>query len=324
MADIPILSLEEHFLDPVTRTAETGPDHFAHFPAPILDKLSSLGTSRLASMTDAGVALQVLSHVPSDPTPEVAAATNDRLAQSIAAAPNRLAGFATLPLCDPDAAAAELERCVKGLGFAGALIDAHHRGRTYDDKVYWPVFEAAQALGCVVYIHPAFPAEGAWAKHYEGNYGEDVALALGAFGLGWHSETALAFLKMFAAGLFEEFPRLKIVLGHMGEGLPFFLDRIYKAAARWGRRRSLEEVWNDNVWVTTSGIFSLAPFSCLLQTTKIERILFSIDYPFSENQLGRDFLIKIGQSGLVTRDQLEGIAYKHAEALLKLEITKVK
>lgn len=322
MADIPILALEEHFLDRVTHASQTGPDHFANFPAPLMDKLSNVGPDRLASMSKASIALQVISHTPVDPTSTLAVATNDRLATSIAAAPNRLAGFATLPLCDPQAAAEELQRCVKTLGFAGALVDAHHRGRTYDDRQYWPIFAAAQALDCVVYVHPAFPAEGAWAEHYDGNYGKDVALALGAFGLGWHSETALAFLKMFAAGLFDEFPRLKIVLGHMGEGLPFFLERIYKAAARWGRRRSLEEVWNDNVWVTTSGIFSLAPFSCLLQTTKIERILFSIDYPFSENQLGRDFLIKIQKSGLVTRDQLEGIAYRHAEALLKLKITR--
>ncbi|PWN18183.1 putative 2-amino-3-carboxymuconate-6-semialdehyde decarboxylase [Microstroma glucosiphilum] len=322
MADIPILSLEEHFLDPVTRNSQTGPDHFANFPAPTMDKLGSLGSTRLASMSSAGVALQVLSHVPLDPTPEVAGATNDRLAAAIAAHPTRFAGFATLPLCDPHAAADELKRCVQTLGFAGALVDAHHRGRTYDDKDYWPVFEAAQSLDCVVYVHPAFPAEGAWAEHYEGNYGKDVAMALGAFGLGWHSETALAFLKMFAAGLFEEFPRIKVVLGHMGEGLPFFLDRIYKAAARWGRQRSLEEVWNENVWVTTSGIFSLAPLSCLLQTTKIGRILFSVDYPFSENQLGRDFLVKMQKSGLLTKDELEGIAYRHAETLLKLKIAR--
>lgn len=154
---------------------------------------------------------------------------------------------------------------------------------------------------------------------YKGNYDQGVADALSAYGWGWHVSTGLHILKLFASGLFDRYPKIKIVIGHMGELLPFQLGRIFPQSARWGTfQRSLKEVWDENIWITTSGMFSLAPLACLLRTTKIERILFSVDYPFSENETGRKFIEEIKQSGLVKEEELEMIAHRNAEILLKL------
>ena len=148
----------------------------------------------------------------------------------------------------PLEAASELERCVRKHGFVGALVDNHVHGQFYNDERFWPIFEKAQGLDVAIYIHPSF-ASDIMLEHYKGNYDDKVALALSAFGWGWHSETVLHILRLFASGLFDLFPRLKILIGHMGELLPFQLDRCIVASERWGRKdRGLREVWRNNIW----------------------------------------------------------------------------
>jgi predicted TIM-barrel fold metal-dependent hydrolase len=157
-------------------------------------------------------------------------------------------------------------------------------------------------------------------EHYKGNYDDSVALALSAFGWGWHAETGHHVLRLFASGLFDKYPKLKIIIGHMGELLPFQIDRIAGRAKRWGNReRDLMEVWKNNIWITTSGMFSLAPLACLLQTTTIDHVLYSVDYPFSSNETGMKFFEEIKKSGLISADDLDKFAFKNAEVLLKVK-----
>ncbi len=318
----PLITLEEHFASQtVITSSDEAKAHYAHFPSHILDKLTDLDQTRVADLDKGHVSLQIVSHGPGNVGTGVCTKVNDDLAAAIQRNPTRLAGFAMLPMREPDAAAAELERCVKTHGFVGALIENHLDGVFYDAESFWPVFARAQDLDVPLYIHPTF-ASDSMVEHYKGNYPDSVALALSAFGWGWHAETGHHILRLFAAGVFDRFPKLKIITGHMGEMLPFQLDRCIGVSERWGaKQRGLREVWRENIWVTTSGMFSLTPLKCLLQTMPIDHVLYSVDYPFSPNEKGFDFLNEIEKSGLIAGDDLDLFAYKNAENLLRVTAT---
>ncbi|KAI9646288.1 hypothetical protein NHQ30_005729 [Ciborinia camelliae] len=327
---LPLITLEEHYLSSAVLAAQQAsgtPDPFAGFPAQILRKLKSLDDERIKDMNDGNVSLQILSHGPMDHAPpQLCQQINDELAAAISQNPSRLKGFATLPMRFPSAAAQELDRCIHKLGFVGALIDNHLDGEFYDDEKFWCVFETACRLDVPIYIHPNFTSEKDMGR-YRGNYAEDIAQALGNWGLGWHFDTGLHFLRLYASGLFDRFPTLKIVLGHMGELLPFNLERIFKVAKRWGRQRGLEIVWEENLWITTSGMFSLAPLACLVQTKGREKILYSVDYPFSGNELGREFVERVVKSGLFGEEnskEMRGFAFENAERLLGVKVADQK
>ncbi|KAJ5609095.1 metal-dependent hydrolase [Penicillium herquei] len=314
----PLITLEEHYVSPHTRAAQEH-DEFAAFPHDLVRKLNSLDEERVQDLDRGNVSLQIISHGPGDMPASICTAANDDLASAISKYPNRLAGFALLPVSNPTAAADELERCVRNLGFVGALVDTHINGEFYDDEKFWVMFEKAQELDVPIYIHPSWAADSAM-DHYRGNYDESVAVALSAYGWGWHSDTALHILKLYASGLFDRFPTLKIIIGHMGEMLPFQLERVFGVSARWGRKRSFQEVWRENIWITTSGMFSLPPLACLLQTMSIDHVLYSVDYPFSSNEKGLEFFKEIEKSGLIGGEDLEKFAYRNAEQLLRVQV----
>ncbi|EON97566.1 putative 2-amino-3-carboxymuconate-6-semialdehyde decarboxylase protein [Phaeoacremonium minimum UCRPA7] len=317
---LPLITLEEHFSSPkVLESSKSLGALYNNFPPFILSKLNSLGDERIQDLDRGHVTLQVVSHGPGEASPSVCTAANDDLAAAVSKNPTRLAGFAMLALSEPAAAARELKRCVQELGFVGALVENHARGHFYDDERFWPVFETAQELDVPIYIHPCFPPEN-MVDYYKGNYDDSVALTLSAFGWAWHSETGLHILRLFASGLFDRFPRLKIIIGHMGELLPFQLDRVISGSQRWAKReRGLREVWRENIWVTTSGMFTLPPLACLLQTTSIDHVLYSVDYPFSTNETGLAFVEEIEKSGLIVGEYLEKFAFKNAENLLRVK-----
>lgn len=283
----------------------------------MVTKLRSLGDERIQDLDNGNVSLQVISHSPGTRSPAVCSAANDELASAISKYPTRMAGFATLPMSDPEAAAKEIERCVRDMGFVGALVDNHAEGQFYDDERFWTVFEKANELDVPIYIHPTYAADS-MMEHYKGNYDDRIAIALSAYGWGWHAETGLHILRLFASGLFDRFPQLKIVIGHMGELLPFQFDRVVAISDRFGRKRGFREVWNENLWITTSGMFALAPLACLLQTTSIDRVLYSVDYPFSANEKGLDFFKEIEKSGLIAGEDLEKFAFRNAQDLLRV------
>lgn len=320
---MPLITLEEHFISPHALIHAPSASRFAKFPPHVLENLKDLTSQRITSLTSSNIALQVLSHGPmlGDFPTSLCKLANDDLAATIASQP-RLAAFAFLPMHDSAAATAELRRCVTELGFLGALIDAHvPDGRFYDGDEYRGFWAAAQELDVPIYIHPTWPADPVVdSGMYAGAYSESVEMALGAFAWGWHADAGLSVLRLYGAGVFDEFPRLKVVIGHMGEMLPYLFERIEAVTGRWGKERSLGEVWRENIWVTTSGVFSLNTIRCLLGVTAVDHVLCSVDYPFSENGQGRDFMEKLEGSGMVTREELEKIAWKNAAALLKVEI----
>ncbi len=187
---------------------------------------------------------------------------NDRLFEAVKRHPDRFAGFAALPTAAPDAAADELERAVTKLGFKGTMIHGHTRGSFLDEKKYWVIFERAQALGVPIYLHPALPHPDVVKAYFTGY--EDLARAAWGFAV----DTSVHFLRLVFAGVFDAYPDLKIILGHLGEGLPFAMHRLndhtFAAAKRRGLKKTPLQYLQDNMLVTTSGNWFEPAFVCTL------------------------------------------------------------
>jgi len=312
-----VITLEEHFLTAavdraVMRRVVNLPD----------EQLLDISERRIAAMDAAGIDVQVLSMVapavqelePVQAVP-LAAEANDLLAATVAAHPDRFAGFATLPTSDPKAAAAELERSVRQLGMKGPLINGHTGGRFLDEPQFWPILETAEGLGVPIYLHPTPPTQQVMDAYYSG-LDPRVATSLASSGWGWHAETALHSLRMVAAGIFDRFPGLQIILGHMGENLPFYLDRANRKLGKvtGHLQRSVAEYLLTQFHITTSGFVTLPPLECTLAVFGADRIMFSVDYPFEDMREARDFL---DAAPLAPADK-EKIAHGNAECLLGL------
>lgn len=320
---MPFISLEDHFASEAIRSSpNVGRFGFDLFPIKVQEDMYSLSERRIQDMDKGNVSLQVVSSIPVAEPLDICQKTNNQLAAAVKESGARLAGFAMLPMGDSQAAAGELERCVKGLGFLGALIPNHVGGQYYDSEAYRLFWKRAQDLDVPIYLHPT-PATPQARVNYEGNYPPQVASILSQQGWGWHADVALHVIKLYASGLFnpDVCPRLKLVIGHMGEMLPFMIQRINtRLNANWkAQERMLLTVWAENIWITISGMWDLAPFACLIRATSMDRILYSVDWPFESNEAGRDFMQEVEKSGLVNKQEWEMIANRNAETLLKVK-----
>jgi predicted TIM-barrel fold metal-dependent hydrolase len=326
------VALEEHFsvphlarrIDPSivsrrgyrSRTAPPGA------PNPI-ELLPEMGEVRLKSMDDAGITVQVLSI--SGPGPDLvpgadgvamAREINDHLAAAVAKHPDRFAGFAALPMQSPDACADELRRSVRELGFHGAMVNGTTEGRFLDHASYDGLLAAAADLDVPIYIHPHIPPEPV-RQAYFSDLPAGASRVLETAGWGWHSETAVHLLRMVLAGCLDRHPRLKLIIGHMGEMLPMMLDRADNVFRHdiGHLKRSVARTILDQVWLTTSGIFTEPPFLATLLTFGIDRIMFSVDYPYAPNAAGRRFLDRLSLSPA----DMAKLTHATADALLKLK-----
>ncbi|KAJ2990275.1 hypothetical protein NUW58_g3031 [Xylaria curta] len=229
---------------------------------------------------------------------------------------------------EPQEAARELRRTcsgeMNGVKFVGALVDSHTGdGLYYEGPEFDVVWEEATKLDVPIYIHPTWPSEQLSATYQSRYIPDRVNVSILGFGFGWHSDVATHILRLYAGGVFDRFPTLKIVIGHMGEMIPFMLQRIQRVSSQWGRERSFLDVWNNNMWLTTSGNWSLDPLACILRNTKRDRIMYSVDYPFAKSTDGLKWLEELEESGMVNEEELEGIRWKNAAKLLKLDLGSV-
>jgi 2,3-dihydroxybenzoate decarboxylase len=316
-----IIALEEHYWDAEMAT------HFdaAETRSPKLrERLFDLGELRLREMDEAGIEVQVLSQgapgthrLAPDIAVPLARRANDRLHEVVNANPSRFAAFATLPAADPQASAEELERTVTRYGFKGAMVHGFTLvgdQRLYiDDKRFWPIFERAQALDVPIYLHPAAPHPAVIEAYYK-EYAADFPQLLSA-GWGFTVETATQAIRLVLSGVFNVYPKLTIILGHLGESLPFSLWRITHALSRAGNRGiPFRDIFCEHFYITTSGNFSNPALLCSVMEMGVDRILFSVDYPFVDNPLGTQWMETV-PLGAADREK---ILHGNAERLLKL------
>jgi predicted TIM-barrel fold metal-dependent hydrolase len=310
-----IVALEEAFWIPATR------EMYKLEAAQWLDRVSKgllgdVAEGRLKRMDETGIDVQVLSHV--QPGPQgfdretafrFARESNDWLGEIVKQYPERFFGFAALPTQDPAAAADELERTVKNFGFKGALINGQTQGHYLDEKPFWVIFERAQALDVPIYIHPAGlpqPVMDVYFKDYP---------QLSTAAWGWAIDTGTHLLRIICSGLFDAFPKVKVIVGHMGELIPLHLKRIQRGLRQGAAmKRTVPEYLHDNVFITTSGVFEHASLVCALSTIGIDNILFSVDDPFADNAEAVSFL----RTAPLSENDREKLAHTNAERILKI------
>jgi predicted TIM-barrel fold metal-dependent hydrolase len=278
---------------------------------------------RIREMDEAGIDIQVLS-IAGRAAEEFDAATgiefarkvNDELYRIIKRYPDRFVGFATIPTQDPKAATAELERAVKRLGFRGTLVNSNTRGEYIDNEKHWCIFEMAEKLGVPVYIHPKSP------------YGNlmktlDEYPPLWGSVWGYTMDTGLQAMRLICSGVFDKYPGLKIILGHLGEALPFWRWRIdnrwqkeeYYSDPKTGKLlKTPGQYMMDNFLITTSGVFDQAPFMCAHSVFGADRILFAVDYPYESNKEAVRFMDAVP----ISVADKEKIYYLNSERLLSL------
>jgi len=329
-----VVALEEHFTLPSVVSKYVKPEATAkrgHYKgrrvapgkASPMELLPEIGERRFKSLDDAGITVQVLSNSGPGPDlvpgPDGVAMTreiNDYLAGVVTKHPKRFAGFAALPMAAPDACADELRRAVKDLKLVGAMIHGTCENRFLDHPSYDGLLAAAVELDVPIYIHPNVPAPAIQELYYSG-LPEGADRVIGTAGWGWHSEVAIHILRMLLAGTFDKYPKLKMIIGHMGEMLPVMLTRLDEVSVAdvTHLKRKPSATIIEQVWITTSGIFSQPPFIAALQTFGIDRIMFSVDYPFAPDKRGRDFLNEVALAPM----DMAKLCHGNADAVLKLK-----
>lgn len=320
------ITLEEHYATPgflngpgrafVERAASMGGRM-----ARILDQVRDVGEARIAEMNAARIDMQVLSlnspgveQLDAREALALAREANEFAAEGVSRHPTRFGGFAALPISAPDQAAAELERTVRDHGFKGALINGHQRGRYLDDRFFSPILERAQALNVPLYIHPTQPPQAVVDASY-GGFSREVTFMFANAGWGWHIETAIHVLRMVLGGVFDRYPKLQVIVGHMGEALPFMMSRVdIMTPEITGLKRAVSAYLRENLHYTFSG-FNFSPtFLDLLLQVGVDRIMFSADYPYGSMEQARAFLDRLP----VSPADRERIAHGNAERLLNL------
>lgn len=286
-------------------------------------KLADVTGERLRSMDENGISYQVLSVdsaganvLHQNDAIAFARDYNDLIAEKIKDHRDRFGAFAHLPVNMPEAAADELERVVNQYGFCGTMIRGTVDGQFLDHPRFAPIFAKAEQLGVPVYLHPGLPPKAVADTYYSGLNGHaGMFEPLACYGWGWHSETAVHVLRLLAAGIFDQYPSLKIIIGHMGEMLPMMMvrsERAFKPGNGGANQRTLTETFKQQLFITTSGFFTQPPLRLALDTFGIDNILFSVDYPFSTNEMGIGFLNNTG----LPDEELKKIAHENADRLL--------
>jgi predicted TIM-barrel fold metal-dependent hydrolase len=288
--NVPVIAIEEHYWDPELTKHYTGSE--AGRGGDTDKMLYDLGELRLKYMDEAGIDVQLLSHgapstqkLPIDIAADLARQVNDRLGKVCAANPKRFAAFAALPTVDPKAAADELERTVTKLGFKGAMIHGMSNGEFLDLKKFWPIYERAEKLDVPLYFHPSLPDQRVTDVYYQ-DYAKDFPLVVRP-AWGYTVETATQAIRLVLSGVFDKHPKLKIVLGHFGETLPFLVWRIDSSLKRPGQKPlSFRDIFCGNFYVTTSGFFSNPALLCCVMEMGVDHILFAVDWPFVPDNKG--------------------------------------
>ena len=305
-----LIGIEEHYLTADARDAweaiglgETDPSVAVH-SGEVERRLLDLADKRLASMDESGLDVQVLSlttpalHDLGQESVDLARRANNAVAEAIARWPSRFQALAALPAGMPDEAALELERCVRTLGFKGTMLCGRVGDRNLDHPRLSPVFESASALGVPILLHPRTPAPAVRSAYYSG-FTPEVDAAFATYGLGWHYDAGIQFIRLVLAGTFDRLPGLQVILGHWGEVVLFYAERLAAMDRVSGLQHPIAAYLRRNLHVTASGMFSPGYLARAAAIVGTDRLLFSTDYPYQYRPGGdaKRFLAECGLDG---------------------------
>lgn len=305
-----LIGIEEHFITAEIRAAWEGMNLAASDPSAtshggaVERRLMDLADERVTLMDETGLDIQLLSlttpalHDLGPESVDVARRTNDVAARAVARHPGRLQAFATLPMGDPEEAARELERCVRTLGFKGTMLCGRVEDRNLDHPCFDPIFETAAALRVPVLLHPRMPAMAVRTAYYSG-FTPEVDAAFAAYGLGWHYDAGIQFIRLVLAGRFDRWPDLQVILGHWGEVVLFYAERLAALDRVAGLAHPFATYLRRNLYVTASGMFLPHYLARAAAVVGTDRLLFSTDYPYQYRPGGdaRRFLETCGLTG---------------------------
>ena len=334
-----LITVEEHFTD--QRILDAMAKFTSQQPAPtgvhkeiadffrghtlVGEALLDIDSLRLPHMDSLGIDMQLISYpspiadcIPPEDAVRIAREANDILAAIVKAHPDRFRAMALLPMADPKAAAQELERCVKELGFVGTMLYGQYKGRFYDEPEFFPVFQKAAELDVPVYFHPAYINQGVLEHYYLSDaYSPIVGAEFGSAMFGWHLDVGIHVVRLILAGTFDKLPNLKVVSGHWGEDIPAFLERMdyMQNMVNTGLKKKISDYYRENIYITPSGICSDLQLEYMLKVFGAEHIIWSEDYPYVRNQPIRYFL----DSPALTPEQKHLIARGNAERIYKLK-----
>ena len=290
------------------------------------ERLSTLAGApiedRLPDMDANGIDVQVLSYsnaiqaAPPAEAADLARGANDRLAQAVARNPDRFAGFSTLPWQDPNAATRELERSAAELGLSATLLSgAPGEDFFLDDARFAPVLAKLEELEVPIYIHPGPPLTAVQQPYY-GGLDPEVTARLSLYGWGWHNEAGIQVIRLIMSGALDRHPKLRIISGHWGEMVPFYLQRLDDTLppGATGLSRTVSQTYRDQIFVTPSGMLNLPHFKFIHEVLGAERIMFAVDYPYLTLTGARAWLENLP----ISDDDRAAIAHRNAEHLLRL------
>ena len=330
-----IITIEEHFLNSTISSAihdeteKLAPGHSDAFKADFghtsmrPEQLTDIGAGRLADMDENNIDMQVLSYnspateliLDSSLALKLAVQANDQLSSAVKANPTRFAGFATLPLSDPKVSVAELKRCVNELGFKGVMANGTAHGRFMDEPDFEQFWKTVAELDVPVYIHPTIVNKQVRDIYYH-NPDPAFAARFASAGIGWHIEAGVHVMRLIFAGVFDRYPNVQVIMGHWGELIPFYMERIntYFPATATPLKHDFEYYMRNNVYVTPSGLFNLPQLQNTISMMGADRIMYSADYPYYSLKGAREFL----ENAPISQEDKEKIAHGNAEKLLKI------
>ncbi|WP_420562941.1 amidohydrolase family protein [Thalassobaculum sp.] len=327
--DLPFIATEETYTtDELIALNAINEDHVEYLKE---TGLAEIGPGRIGAMDGAGINVQILSahtpgvqNLPGQEGIDFAYRLNKMIAEGpMATYPGRFQAYATLPLQNPEASADELERAVREDGFVGAMTNGFIGRKFLDHPDFEPVLARAEALGVPIYLHPGFPPNDVFEIYYridrpDYNKAYQDYIFSGS-GYGWHQEVITQCLRLILTGAFDRFPNLQMIIGHMGEGLPFFYERIVGDmgdVTEDALNKPLGQYFNDNFWYTTSAFFQDELLHLLLRYISVDRVMFGTDYPFADMKQGTDWFRAVD----LPREAKEKIAFRNAEKLFGIKV----
>lgn len=326
--DLPFIATEETYTtDELIALNAINDEHVEYLKGTGLD---DLGPGRIGAMDEAGINVQILSahtpgvqNVPGQEGIDFAYRLNKMIAEGpMATYRGRFQAYATLPLQDPEASADELERAVREDGFVGAMTNGFIGDRFLDHPDFKPLLARAEALDVPIYLHPGFPPEKVFDIYYRttrpGYDQEFQNYIFSGSGYGWHQEVMTQCLRLILTGVFDSFSKLQFIIGHMGEGLPFYYERIVEdmsESTKDSLNKPIGQYFSDNFWYTTSAFFQEELLHLLLKYISVDRVMFGIDYPFADMKQGTDWFRAVD----LPREAKEKIAFRNAERLFGIK-----